>query len=525
MDARAGFYTPVKCDENRPSCSRCSKNRQACEYPHKFDLILRNQNDRAEKAVKKKWRQRATRTTFSPSLPNINGIRSTVSQQTVPSSNFSTIPQLVSLRPSLQQLVHSRFIFDFATARNRDTTSGGALDRIPQLMAASPPDSWLYSAISALSFANFGNRLNSQDAKYIGAALYNTALGRFAKTISSCGDGKIKTEEALFGIFLLGIYEAITSTDFDGIYATHQRGAISILEYSWDGGNGRDRFGKSYHASILYMQALMYCLTNIESPPSFLADIELYSKSDPRSELTTLMYNACKLRYKFSQHCTLFRDKDLNEKQWRSYRLLWEVMDLDKALEEWYQRITSCGGQTFSRTCTVNVQNRPQWARELFNLPGAPKEMIIYDTFLTALSTNHYRGTRLLLNLSILEWAHSTAHSSLSDAKTLLYNESIIFSTAALLMELITDLCMSVPFMLQLTAAGGMNDPQSTEELYSLRGMLMLWPLVAAIACLQNKDVQNCDVDFKRGWLQHVFVFLRNSLGLGKAQAFLSKYN
>lgn len=240
--------------------------------------MLRNQNHRAEKAVKTKWRQRAARPMLSPSLRSINDIRLTVSQQIIP-SNFSTIPHLVSLRPSFQQLVHSRFIFDFATAQNRNTASGGALDRIPRLMAALSPDSWLYSAISALSFANFGSRLNSQEAKYVGTTLYNTALGRFAMAISSCGDGKIRTEEALFGIFILGIYEvcrvpcfvililkikcrkAITSTNFDGIYAIHQRGAISLLEFFWDGGNGNYIFRKSYHASILYMQAVLISLS------------------------------------------------------------------------------------------------------------------------------------------------------------------------------------------------------------------------------------------------------------------------
>lgn len=168
--------------------------------------MLRNQNHRAEKAVKAKWRQRATKPILSPSPRSINGIGLTVSQQMIP-SKFSTIPHLVSLRPSFQQLVHSRFIFDFATAQGRNTANGGALDRIPQLMAALSPDSWLYSAISALSFANFGSRLNSQEAKYIGATFYNTAIGQFAKAISSCGDGKMRTEEALFGIFILGIFE------------------------------------------------------------------------------------------------------------------------------------------------------------------------------------------------------------------------------------------------------------------------------------------------------------------------------
>lgn len=151
--------------------------------------------------------------------------------------------------------------------------------------------------------------------------------------------------------------------------------------------------------------------------------------------------------------------------------------------------------------------------------------MLIYDSFLAALSTNLYRGTRLLLNLSILECAHTSVGSLRSDTRISAFNKSIASSTAALLMEIINDLCMGVPFMLQLTATGGTDDPQSTDELYSLRGMLMLWPLVAAMACLQNKDVQKLDVDIRRGWVQGVLAFLKNSMSLAKAQAFITKYN
>lgn len=58
----------------------------------------------------------------------------------------------------------------------------------------------------------------------------------------------------------------MTSTDFDGIYAIHQRGAISILEYFWEGGEGRNRFEKTCHAPVLYMQTV-----SVPFPPSLKA--------------------------------------------------------------------------------------------------------------------------------------------------------------------------------------------------------------------------------------------------------------
>ncbi|KAL7966366.1 hypothetical protein HDV63DRAFT_384643, partial [Trichoderma sp. SZMC 28014] len=514
----------VKCDENKPSCLRCRKATQPCEYKNKFDLILRNQNYHAAETAKSKWRQRATRPKLSPSLPRTNSTQLATSQQAFPSS-ASTVPRSVPLRPSLLQMVQLRFFYDFASAQDRSTGKGGSLARIPQIIAASSPNSWFHSALSALSLANFGGRFKYQEARVASVMFYNNALGQFGSVMSSSTVRKIKMEEVLFGIFLLGIYEVMTSTDFDGIYAIHLRGAISILEHFWEGGEGRNRLDTPCYAPVLHMQTLIFCLSNKEPPPSFLSDLKLHATSDPRSELTTLMYNACKLRHKLTSQSSSFENMELNEKlSQRLYPQLREAMDLDEALEEWYQRITSCGGWAFVRICTVNVQSRPQWARELFSLPGAPKEMLVYDSFLAALSTNLYRGTRLLLNLSILEWAHTDVDPLHSDAKISIINESVASSTAALLIEIINDLCMSVPFMLQLTATGGMDDPQSIDELYSLRGMLMLWPLVAAMACLQNKAVQKLDVDFKQAWVQGVLTFLKDSMSLAKAQAFIMKY-
>ncbi|PNP51241.1 hypothetical protein THARTR1_08145 [Trichoderma harzianum] len=395
------------------------------------------------------------------------------------------------------------------------------------MMADSSPNSWFHSALTALSLVNFGGRLKSQEAKDAAVVFYNDALGRFASVMSNSAGDKIKMEEVLFGIFLLGIYEVMTSTDFDGIYAIHLRGAISILEHFWEGGDGRKRLDKPCYAPVLHMQTLIFCLANNEPPPSFLADMKPHATGDFRSELSTLMYRACQIRHKLmQQQSSSTENEKRNERPpQRLHPQLQEPMDLDEALEDWYQRNTSHGEWASTRICAVNVQSRPQWARELLSLPGSPSEILVYDSFLAALSTNLYRGTRLLLNLSILECTHSSIDSLRSDTNTSGIDESIASSTAALLMEIINDLCMTVPFMLQLTATGGLDDPQSTDELHSIRGILMLWPLAAAMACLQNKHVQKLDVDFRRGWLQSVLTFLKNSMSLAKAQAFITKYN
>ncbi|KIW14278.1 hypothetical protein PV08_07060 [Exophiala spinifera] len=425
-------------------------------------------------------------------------------------------------------MVHLRFFYDFASAQDNGMTRGGALGRIPQMVTTCPSNTWFHSAISALSFANFGGRLKSQEAKDAGVVFYNNALGRLARVMSDSGGAKIQTDQVLPGIFLLGIYEAMTSTSFDGTYATHQKGAISILKFLWDGRARKNRVDKPRYASVINMQVLMHCLSNAEPPPPFLADMELHTTDNPSSELAVLIYRTCELRYRLvqlelQQQSSVLDDTNLDEKEQRLDQLLREAMDLDTALEEWYQRTNGRDGWNVTHSIPVNPESRPRWARELFSHPGAPEQMLIYHTILAALTIDLYRGTRLLLNLSILERARGNVDSPILDAQLVLYNESIAASTAALIMELITDLCMGVPSMLQLTATGGTDDPQSIEEVYSLRGLLMLWPLVAAVVCLRNEDVQKCDADGKRAWARCLLAFLKNSLGLAKAQAFIAK--
>ena len=276
----------------------------------------------------------------------------------------------------------------------------------------------------------------------------------------------------------------------------------------------------------------MYCLAEFQLPPPFHEDMDLFPKNNPRSELTGLMHRACVIRHRFKQledqqQPTLFNARSqLNEDPIDPDQLLQEALELDSRLEEWYQRVekTYTGGNPL-RSIPINPQNRPQWARELFSLPGAPKQMHLYKSVLAALSADLYRGTRLLLNLSILQCARrSVVDSPIVDDKMALYNESIAASTASLMIELIGGLCMSVPCMLQLTASGGTDDPQTTEELYGFRGLLLMWPFVCAATCLQDKDVQNCDADFKRAWIPCLFAFLRSSMSLAKAQAFMDKF-
>lgn len=280
------------------------------------------------------------------------------------------------------------------------------------------------------------------------------------------------------------------------------------------------------------MPQLMYCLSEKQLPPPFHEEMDLYHQDNARGQLTALMHKTCIIRHTFAQleiqqQPSLMDFTDpFAEEPIDADQLLQDAMELDSRLEEWYQRTIQNPSTGHSiRTFPVNPEKRPHWARELFNLPGAPKNMQMYKSVLSAVSADLYRSIRLLLNLSILECVRrNVAESPVVDEKIATYNKSIAASTASLMIELINGLCMSVPCMLQLTVAGGANDPQTTEELYGFRGLLMLWPFHTAAACLQDPDVSKCDTEFMRAWVPCLFAFLNNSMSLAKAQAFMDKY-
>ncbi len=123
-------------------------------------------------------------------------------------------------------------------------------------------------------------------------------------------------------------------------------------------------------------------------PPPFLADMELHASNSLGSELTTLMYRACQLRYTFAQlgpqqeAAPLLSRTDAREKCQGQGQLLREAISLDAALEEWHQRMISRGGWSVPLVVPVAPEKRPQWVRELFGAPGAPKKMIIHSSLL-----------------------------------------------------------------------------------------------------------------------------------------------
>lgn len=270
----------------------------------------------------------------------------------------------------------------------------------------------------------------------------------------------------------------------------------------------------------------MHCLNDADYPPPWDAGEHIWGRLNPRKELTELMHRASIIRFKFRQ---------LGEENPRAVAwpfkvpadimdgvdedsLLQEALELDSRLEGWWTNLAPNG---YLPQAEIHPQNRPPWARDLFSLPGAPTHMTLFKSALSALGSDLYRATRLFLNLSVLRCARRMANSSTPLNKMSLYYESLVNTTASLMVKLVDGICMSIPCLLQMTATGGPNDPSTPDEIYGFRAMLILWPLISVQWCLEEEEVQRYDLNLRRVWIPCVLVFLRNSMCLAKAAAYL----
>lgn len=216
-----------------------------CLWRDEFEIFHRSQTKAAERMAKEKWRQRATRPTITPdsesttqsSSPPVTfsghgplpGKDSAVCAVTTPRDATISIEKTVSLRPWLEQMAQTRFFFDFVTSLECPNRSHGVLGPVPAMFEKAAPDSHFHSLVSAMSYANFGSRYNSEDALRKGAVFYGRALQGYAELMASPKE-TVKANELLLGIFMLSLYENLTSPAPDGVYKMHQIGAASILQ-------------------------------------------------------------------------------------------------------------------------------------------------------------------------------------------------------------------------------------------------------------------------------------------------------
>ncbi|KAF1993750.1 hypothetical protein P154DRAFT_477036 [Amniculicola lignicola CBS 123094] len=277
----------VKCDEGKPRCGRCTKSHNECKYRDQADLLFRNQTAFAAQKAEESWRKRAkshTRASSSdasrPSPPSIGSQQSPPSERLSPESNHHESPvneqsSLVlphassftasefhnlnaasydvfgtgdvdalsigfldslslgyELQPDPAQRAYDRFVYDFVVPESPDKEPGAPSDSlwdfIPALYQYAREDSCLATIVRSVSFANYANRYRDSHARQSADEAFGKAIKLLQKAIQSKKDAA--TDATLAAVYLMGVYENLTSSAYSGGYLAHKEGANALIK-------------------------------------------------------------------------------------------------------------------------------------------------------------------------------------------------------------------------------------------------------------------------------------------------------
>ncbi|CAI7669754.1 unnamed protein product [Penicillium manginii] len=461
----------VKCDEAKPACQRCQKGSRECIYQADFDRLHRDQNSKAQSIATKKWRQRAD------------------FRIEVPTQEYPT--------DSLAQLAYNRFCYDFMKFP-------GVIGKLPKILETAAADSCIFTVVKALAHANYHGRYGCQEANEESRLLYGEALQQLAMLMSD--PDEMQRDEALMVIFLFSLYEMFTSSKRDGSWITHMQGTQSVIAHR-DNTSLKDA---SSYLSVLCSHLVVYYLTERKCPPPHLDRWiqQIPFEYDSKKRLIILMSDAAKVCYML-EACSSF-ECSTNQ---TVLDILNETLELDLRLEGWTADLPPEWSNVALNL--VSHKNRPKWSKNLLSGPGAPEKMYTYPNRIAASKWMMCRASRIRLNLTLLEFLLQRPYLKPEYS-------GLEARTIDLLISLATEISYSLPYFLALSPDGS-SDFASATDIPTLWGYMTLWPAYTSSLCLHHRLVRKMDSMSRGTWFRKMIGFLRESIGIAKAQILLNE--
>ncbi|KAF9693552.1 hypothetical protein EKO04_008529 [Ascochyta lentis] len=530
----------VKCDETKPACNRCSKSSHECKYRDQADLFFRNQTAFAAQRAEDSWRKRSkshqralsdsssSLRSFHDSIaatgrarnPSVGGARR--SSEAVPEghthlfdgasaiSKFGHLHIAPELAPDLRRLAYERFLYDFVINESPNHPSNEPSDAlwnfIPVLYQRAAEDSCVATVINAVAYCNFAHRCNAPQA----ATLGEEALGRGMVLLSKMIADKEQagTDEALCSVYLMGVYENISSQQRQGTYIAHSNGANALLHM---------RTIEQYYSNpisarlyeVAYSQMLLGNLHAGKPPP-----LPVNDATDVRQHLPS-MYNQSGLFVMQLIH----REARLHAK-WHEIKqsanppttrrdlaeLLQAALDLDHKYQAWEATLPLIWRyQMMPNTPEARATYDGKWQKLILNSRGAPEEIHSYSNLKRCWVWGFYRTSRMFLLRDLLEMLNwmfrlpeadpvNTAPLSPNFASPFpLENEvsPVTFDSAALrihhsfatvhLVNTIEKSCSAILGSFTVPVYGKLY-----EDVMGMRGYVNLWPLGIMDAVLRS---------------------------------------
>ncbi|KAH9881543.1 hypothetical protein IAQ61_000269 [Plenodomus lingam] len=432
----------VKCDEKKPICSRCVKSSLACKYRDQGDLLFRNQTASAAQRAEESWRKRSKsnqREVSESSMSNTSPPSNESSPTAIHQSNVggqhshhssphgsveeympkasdvvAPIPDLANMHitpcvePDLRQLAYDRFIYDFVSPDNPNRPPDEPTDSlwafIPVIYENAAEGSCFHTVFDAVAYVNYANRCSAPQAMVLAEECMAKGINLISKMVA---DKKMAaTDETLCSVYMLGVYENMTTLQRKGTFIAHQHGANALLQLrSVDEFYSNPISAKLYEVS--YCQMLLGNLQTAKRPPLHMKDVASVERHLPSLYSNTNVYVVRLIWREANIHAQwhdIKRSQSLPTSRADLQDLLQSALDLEAAFQAWEADVPR-GWRYHMEPNTPGARARfeRKWHELVLDCIGAPREIHTYPNLKRCWIWGFYRTAWMFLLRDILE--------------------------------------------------------------------------------------------------------------------------
>ncbi|KAI8934318.1 hypothetical protein NX059_009056 [Plenodomus lindquistii] len=326
----------------------------------------------------------------------------------------SPIPDLAYMRitpdvdPELRQLAYDRFVYDFVSPddprRPPDQPTDSLWAFTPVIYQMAAEGSCYRTVFDAVAYVNYANRCAAPQAMALAEECMAKGINLISKMVA---DKKMAaTDETLCSVYLLGVYENMTTVQRKGTFIAHQHGANALMSLrSIDEFFSHPISGKLYE--VTYCQLLLGNLQTAKRPPLPVQDVlkvennlsSLYKNSNQ-----IVMHLIWREAHVHARWHDIKRNSVLPRSRGDLQELLQTALDLEAAFQAWEAEIPPAWTY-YAEPNTPETRSKFElkWQKLILDCVGAPSEIHTYPNLKRCWIWGFFRTTRMFLLRDILE--------------------------------------------------------------------------------------------------------------------------
>ncbi|KAJ5319760.1 hypothetical protein N7508_000043 [Penicillium antarcticum] len=424
----------VKHDEGKPSCGNCAVYGKKCPgYRTSIPLVFLNENKKVESLFSKERKRAANNRPEQTTQTQL--VSRTASAPGMSDTGLSVLRFL--LDSSWEN--HGRCYFlDQFTLPTEPDGSPGPLDSIPVLYtlcrgekANGAPLLSLRAALDAAAFASLASHANVSSLAIQARKKYGQALCALSRALESVEDAT--RDETLGAIVMLMIFEDINS-ERQSLMSTHVPGIQYLLKL-----RGVKQLSDPATRSLFHFAFAQMMMSGNIKILKFCATVSQLLSSEGAGQPTPLSVMS----------------------------FLEQGENLDMELSQWHSDIPEA------------------WLpRKCRKTDGA--EVILHPDITSADVWNSYRGTRIILQQTILQ-----IHGCLDGCTGKAWRSEAICSPQDIIIEMATEICQTLPFALgEIDPLGCPTRRTGRTNIKAVQGFALLWPIFSVTQCGYATETQ-----------------------------------